>query len=139
MREIAIEDFIPQRPPFTFIERVIDVSDDDATTSFEITAACVLLENDQLTAAGIIENVAQSAALYAGHFYQKKGITPPIGYIASVKNLEIFMNPKVGEVIYTTVELVNEVMDFRIFQGTVKTTEGEDVAHCELRIMTKPE
>ncbi|MDW7693448.1 hypothetical protein R9C00_01740 [Flammeovirgaceae bacterium SG7u.111] len=137
MLDIDISEYIPQRPPFVLITGVTEVDEQNITTIFEVPEGHVLEENGTLKAGGLIENIAQSAAFYAGYSYKKNGQEIPIGFISSVKGLETTRLPLVGETITTKVSLVNEVMDFKIFEGKVWDEKQELLARCELRVFTQ--
>lgn len=132
-----ITDFIPHRSPFIMIDSVESIQENGATTTFSIRKDHIFCEGGIFKSSGIIENIAQTAAAFAGYTFKDKNLTIPLGFIASVKGLEIFRLPKVGELITTTVSKVDEVMDFDIFEGEVYCNEITKIAHCELRIFTK--
>jgi predicted hotdog family 3-hydroxylacyl-ACP dehydratase len=84
-------------------------------TSFRVLADNQLVENGRFTAAGLLENLAQTAAAGAG--YAARGTaesspaTPRPGFIASVKNLEIFALPAVDSELLTEISVTAQVAD----------------------------
>ncbi len=106
-----------------------------ANSQFEIKSENVLCEDGYFTEGGLIENMAQTVALFAGKKAQESApdSDPPVGFIAGIKNLEIKSLPQIGQVIQTEIEIVNEVMNIQIAQARVKSN-NEVVAGCEMRI-----
>lgn len=127
-------EYIPQRPPFVMIDSVYEKGDDFVTSGLTIQEENVMAEDGLFKDGGLIENIAQTAALYAGTKYKDAGEPIPVGYIAGIKNVKIFRNPEVGSSIITTTTLTNEMLNIQIVNGEVKDEEGELVASCELRI-----
>lgn len=126
---------IPQRPPFVMIDQLISCDETCSNTTFKISAENVLVDIDsgELSEAGIIENIAQTAAAGLGYVTLQSNNPIMIGYIAAIKNLEIFAQPKIGDVIDTMVTIENQVFDVTIIAGTVKCND-ELIAKCEMKI-----
>ena len=125
--------YIPQRPPFVMIDAVYDKGEMHVTSGFTITDENVMTENGEFKDGGIIENIAQTAALYAGTKFKDAGKEIPVGYIAGLKNVKIYKNPSSGTKIFTTT-LTNEMMNIQIVNGEVKDENQQVLASCELRI-----
>ena len=130
----TITDFIPQRPPFVMIDDIIHVDEKQIATSFKIDEKNFFVDQGIFVPGGIIENIAQSAAFYAGYKWKNRGQDIPMGFIASVKRVEIVKLPLVGDKLETTVEFINDMMDIHILEGKVKDQYSKEVAHCEIRI-----
>ncbi len=82
--------FIPQREPFVMIDTLLYADDTIARTAFTVTRDNVFSENDVFAAAGLMENIAQTAAAGAGYKAVKNNDPVPLGYIAVVKIFEVF-------------------------------------------------
>lgn len=129
--------YLPQQPPFLLISALESVTEKGATTSFEIRADHVMVENNHLTEGGLIENMAQTAAAMTGYATIAMGKTLPLGYIGAVKKLKINTLPAINTKITTTVEITNEVFDFTIIKGEVYQ-QNQLVAECEMNIFIQP-
>jgi predicted hotdog family 3-hydroxylacyl-ACP dehydratase len=128
---------LPQKPPMVMVHRLLAAGAEATVTRFRVEEDCVLVEDGRLSEAGLVENIAQTAAAGVGYSYREKSEQPPIGFIASIRELSILGLPAVGEEITTKVRLVNQIMEFSIVQG--KVTSGNKVlAECEMRIFLKP-
>lgn len=121
-----IEQYIPQRPPFVFIDTIDEISDLSACTRFTVPADCPLVFDGILPLAGLMENAAQTCAARAGN---------KIGYIGAVKNMEVTRFPKVGETLCTEAQIIQEVLNICLME--VKTYIGnEPIATTILKIAT---
>jgi predicted hotdog family 3-hydroxylacyl-ACP dehydratase len=70
-------------------------------TYFRIQASNILVENGRFTEAGLVENIAQTAAARAGYISTRSNQPVKVGYIGSLKNLEIYHLPKVNDELET--------------------------------------
>lgn len=91
-------------------------------------------ENNHFKEGGLIENMAQTAALFAGVKFMDAGEEVPLGYIAGIKNVEVHQLPKVGTKISTRATLINELMNIQIVEGLVYDEQDQLIARSELRI-----
>lgn len=101
-------------------------------TSFTIDADNVMVSDGEFTEGGLMENIAQTAAVRAGYMAEA-GNEVKDGYIASVKNFEVFQLPKIGDELLTEVTITDNVFDMTIISGTV-TCNGMVLAKCEMSI-----
>ena len=110
---MAITDYIPQRPPFVMVDDLLESTPDSALTQWLVPADGELVENGILQAAGLMENVAQTAAAWIG--YQAKTQNQPIriGYIGAVKRMTVNAFPRVGETLQTRIDIVEKVLLYR--------------------------
>lgn len=132
----AVMKIIPQAPPMVMVDRLID--NDEATTSsdLEVTADNVFCQNGYLSAAGLAENIAQTAAARGGYAAQENDRPVNIGFIASIRKFKVHALPAIGKTIETRIEVKNRVMNFNLVTGQV-FCEGELMAECDMRIYEK--
>lgn len=133
MVESAILKLIPHRPPFVMVGNLLSADEKKAESSFTVAADNVLTDKDFFTEAGIIENMAQTAALHAGFMATKMGKKTPQGMIGGIKNLDIQNLPKINDTINTTVSIEHEVMNAKIVKGVVSLNK-EVIAECEMKV-----
>ena len=131
--------YIPQRNPFVMVDKLYAINDTKVISGFTVTKENVLVEDMTFQEGGLIENMAQTVALFAGYKAAKLGKEAPIGYIAGIKDVIIHQLPLVGEILHTKVEITNELMNMQIAQAEVKDEKGQVLASCELRIFIKEE
>ncbi len=125
--------YLPQRPPFVMIDRLHRADDTLIQTSFEIREGHELVKNGVFTEAGLVENMAQTAAAGTGAKARESGQSAPVGFIGALKNLIIKELPGIGKTITTEIIFVHQVMNAHVVQGTVKM-DGREIAACELKI-----
>ena len=124
---------IPQKPPFVMVDRLLRSDEESTQTAFRIIEENVLVMNGEFTEAGLMENIAQTAAVRAGHLAMMENKPVAVGYIGSVKNFEIFDLPKVNDELITEVYIKNQVFDVAVITGVVKRNNIA-VAQCEMNI-----
>ncbi len=126
-------DLLPQKKPFILVDHLINCGVDFCTSSFKIPQDHVLVENDIVTTGLLIENIAQTAALHLGYTYQQKQMESPTGFIAEIKNLNIFHLPKINDVLTTKIKIETEVFNCIIVSGQI-CIEGQNIADCNLKV-----
>ncbi|HEX3165083.1 MAG TPA: 3-hydroxyacyl-ACP dehydratase [Chitinophagaceae bacterium] len=128
-----IQSLIPQRPPFVMVDQLLSFTETTAHGGFTIKADNIFLENGEFKEPGLLENIAQTAAARAGYISKKENKPVPIGYIGSVKNLEIYSFPKAGDELITEITIENQIFDVTIISGKVSCNE-KLLAQCQIKI-----
>ena len=131
--EAEITGYIPQRPPMVMVGKLLSVEGTRTLTSFLISEDNLFCEDGQFVEAGLMENIAQTAAAGAGYRSLLKNETPPQGFIGGVKNLVIHSLPVVGDLLITEVSVEHEVFDATVINGRITVNE-KAVAECEMKI-----
>ena len=131
--------YIPQRPPFVMVDKLFVAEENSIVSGLLISNQNILVENDELQESGLIENMAQTCALYAGFKANNLGKDAPVGFIAGIKNVLVNRLPTIGQEITTKIEIVNELMNMQIAMASVHGSDNTILASCELRIFIKEE
>jgi 3-hydroxyacyl-[acyl-carrier-protein] dehydratase len=131
-----ITKYIPQRNPIVMVHELIEADDDHAVTQLMIEPDNIFLSRQFFAEPGLVENIAQTAAMHVGYQCSLKNIPIPIGYIAAVKDLKIRALPKENTRITTSVKVTNKVLDVTVVEGRVEQ-DGEVLCSCEMRIFAK--
>lgn len=129
----SILNYIPQRTPLVLISRIYKCDEGSIITGFDISDNHILTQNNKLTEAGIVENMAQTAASMAGYVAVKNGTKPVLGFIGNIKNLVINFLPLSGTEIYTEVITKTQVMNVSIIEAN-SYSNSKLVATCEMKI-----
>jgi predicted hotdog family 3-hydroxylacyl-ACP dehydratase len=124
---------IPQRPPFVMIDKLLYADDKSAITNFKVKAENIFVTNGKLREAGLVENIAQTAAARAGHISSIQKKIPQIGYIGDVKNLEIAGLPKINDELETEITIENQIFEVIIITAKV-ICKKKVMASCEMKI-----
>jgi predicted hotdog family 3-hydroxylacyl-ACP dehydratase len=131
-----ITKYIPQREPIIMVHELVEADDHHAVTNLMIEPDNVFVSNEYFKEPGLVENIAQTAAMHVGYQCALKNIPIPIGYIAAVKDLKIFSLPRHNTRISTSVKITNKVLDVTVVEGKVEQ-EGNLLCSCEMRIFAK--
>lgn len=133
-----VKTLIPQREPIVMVDALYAYTDTSITAGLTVAQANLCVRDNQLKEIGLIEHMAQSVALHTGYAYYLRQEPAPVGYIGSIKKIEIIRLPQVGDVIYTKVEIIQEFMgvtlvdlttyckDCIIASGSMKTVIAKD-------------
>ncbi len=134
---IEVHEFIPQRPPVVMIDKLIFSDVEKVISGFTVLIDCIFCEDGELSASGMVENIAQTAAAGVGYVCKMENKLVPIGFIASIKDLKIHSLPPIGTEIITEINITNQIMDITIVKGTI-TLNNKLLAECEMRIFIQP-
>jgi predicted hotdog family 3-hydroxylacyl-ACP dehydratase len=132
-----IEQLIPQRPPMVLIDALEEADEQGGQSCFEVKEGGVFVVEGSFQEAGLLENMAQTAAAWSGMRAYRERRPPDIGFIGGLGKVGILNNPPVGARLTTRIRILHEVMNATIAEGTV-FLEGEIIASCELKIFLNP-
>ncbi|WP_341227023.1 3-hydroxyacyl-ACP dehydratase [uncultured Arcticibacterium sp.] len=138
-----VSKLIPQKPPIEMVDSLWYNDETKTVSGFHIKTDNIFVENGFFTEPGLIENIAQTAALRVGYIVSEKNksgdnVKPPIGFIGGIKKLSIEELPAVNENLLTHVEIVNVVFGVNIIEGKV-FLKDKCIASCEMKIFLKEE
>ncbi len=131
--ENNILEYIPQRPPIVMVSEILTCNEEGISTSFYINKNNIFVAENYLQEAGVIENIAQTAAAMTGYHAKTNNKEVKRGFIGSVKKLTIEKLPIAEVVIRTEVKIVTEVMNATVIEGVV-FQNNKRVANCEMNI-----
>ncbi|MDP3452698.1 MAG: hydroxymyristoyl-ACP dehydratase [Bacteroidales bacterium] len=140
---------IPQRAPFVFVDSYYGEFDGAQVTGFTPVAESLFtgsftgnckerpkecdVEELRLTEAGVIENMAQSAAAVTGYQFISRGESVPVGFIGAVSKFVITEFPLVGKEIITHIRELGVFGDISLVEAVVFCEERR-AASAELKI-----
>ncbi|TDU43439.1 hypothetical protein BXY82_0851 [Gelidibacter sediminis] len=131
-----LKKLLPHREPMMMVDSLLDFSEGRATVGFTIVKENIFVANNEFSETGLIEHMAQAAALYTG-FKNLSNLQPvKEGFIASIKTLKIQHLPEVNSVLKTEVAIVNELMhlttvNLSIFKDNIK------IANADMNLVLK--
>lgn len=131
---INVLKLLPQRPPFVMVDKLIYFDQHETITSFTVDQNNIFVENEIFTSSGLIENIAQTCAVRMGYINQyiyKENVK--LGFIGSIKNLEILKFPKVGDVLTTSIKIIEEVFQMTLVLACIKIND-ETIVTSEMKI-----
>lgn len=126
-------DLLPQRPPFQLVDTLLQADAELTLTAFTVPGQHPLLLDGELSEAGLIENMAQSAAAGSGYVAAREQRAAPVGYIGAIKKLTIVGLPTSGQVLQTAVRPLHRLDHASIVSAECRMG-GQVLASCELTI-----
>ncbi|MBJ7879548.1 hypothetical protein [Gelidibacter salicanalis] len=126
----SIKKLLPHREPMMMVDSLLEFSAGRATVGFTILKDNLFVANNEFSETGLIEHMAQAAALYTGYKNYAENQPAKEGFIASIKTLSIQQLPKVNECLKTEVAIVYELMHLTtvklsIFNGNIEIANAE--------------
>lgn len=110
---IEIQHYLPHREPMLMVDYIMRMDRENVETTFYVKEDNVFLEDARLTEPGLIENAAQTCSAIVAKSYfvddndeDVKG-KDVIGFISSIKKVQIYSLPGVGCGIATKAQLVS--------------------------------
>ncbi len=129
---------IPQRDPIIMVDALLYFNESKVISGLTIKDDNLFVENNYLTEPGLIENMAQTVALYTGYHFYIKNIQAPEGYIGALKNISIEKLPKIGKQLQTEVEILQEFMGVTLIKGFTKL-DGDIIMSAQMKTVLKKE
>jgi 3-hydroxymyristoyl/3-hydroxydecanoyl-(acyl carrier protein) dehydratase len=130
-----VETFIPQKSPFVMVDTLLSYTQTTSVSQLLIKDDNLFLKNGFFQEPGLIENIAQTAALSSGYKAQIANEPVKKGFIGAVKRLKVFKLPGTGDLLTTSIHILNNVMNASILKGEIKVNDVL-IAECELTIFT---
>ena len=140
LRKIDIRSLLPQRDTFVAVDRLVHYDDREVVTETLVKADSLFTEDGHLTAAGLMENIAQTCAARIGFrtLYVLGLDKVDIGVIGALRNMEIHALPLAGQTLTTRVTVKEEAFGITLVEASV-TSEGQIMAEGEMKIALKNE
>ncbi len=128
-----VQELIPQKYPMAMVDGLIEQTLDSTTSRLVLDKENIFCENGYFSESGLIENIAQTAALRSGYEAKRKQQQPTIGFIGSLKRIKTHSLPKDNAVLNTKLIVLNELMNVQIVRGEV-FCDGKLLAEGEMNI-----
>ena len=133
-----VHTLLPQQEPFVMIDRLVHYDPVRTVTSLEVRADNIFVDNGHLSVAGINENIAQTCAARIcaarmGYISRSSGERIRIGVIVAITGFSVSRTPLTGEVLTTTIDVVQEVFQVTLVHATVRVGD-ELIAETDLKI-----
>lgn len=140
LRKIDIRSLLPQRDPFVAVDCLVHYDDREVVTETLVKADSLFTEDGHLTAAGLMENIAQTCAARIGFrtLYVLGLDKVDIGVIGALRNMEIHALPLAGQTLTTRVTVKEEAFGITLVEASVES-EGRTLVEGEMKIALKNE
>ncbi len=117
VNEKDILQFIPQRPPMVMVDTLLEYATDKAMAQLHLSCDNLFCKDGKFHAPGLIEHMAQTAALHAGYKAAQNGELPKAGVIGSIKRFTIYELPNDSDTLTSTVSIQPVLSNTLIVKG----------------------
>ena len=114
-----VERLIPQKYPMAMVDGLLKNSETSTTSCLHIDKSNIFCSNGYLQEAGLIENMAQTAALKSGYEASLKKEKAAVGFIGSLKRIKIYKLPKDTDTLETTIDILHNLMNVSVIKAEV--------------------
>lgn len=143
IESIDIRNFLPHRNPMLMVDLITEISDRSVSSIFKIKADNIFVSDSVFQEVGLIENAAQTCSAIVGQTFfvdyeqgNKQAFTV-LGFISSIKKVEIYALPAVNEEIETKGVLVSRMdgEEYSICVIEVSSySKGEKLVNAEINL-----
>ncbi|MDD6773563.1 MAG: pseudouridylate synthase [Bacteroidales bacterium] len=137
IRSIDVHTVLPQQEPFVMIGCMTHFEMTTSTTETLIREDNIFVDNGCFSASGMMENIAQTCAARVG-YYNKYILHKDVqvGFIGAVRNYNIKALARVGQIITTKVDIVEEVFGMTLANAEVRCGE-QLLATAEIKLSVR--
>ncbi len=126
-------ELIPQKPPMVMVDTLLYSDAKKTVSQLQLEPSNLFCAQGYFCEAGIIENIAQTAALGSGYRARQLGDQPKTGFIGAIKRLKIFDLPADNSRLETEIILLHEMFNARVIRARVSVGE-KTIAEGEMNI-----
>ena len=143
--KLDISKFLPHRPPFLMVDKVLSIGDEHVSTSFQIKSDNVFVKDNLFNEIGLVECAAQTCSSIVGKSYFEdddfEGLgTKLIGFISTIKSVQLYACAKVGTTIKADARLVSrfDADEYTICTLNCKITDNtKELLSCEMNLFIR--
>ncbi len=134
----TVTKLLPQGSPMIMVDTLISHDDQHTVTAFTIKKENIFVVNGRFSEAGLIENMAQSAALRTGWMAMQRSdsteaFRPPVGVIGAVKGFMLYQLPDIDTSLETEIIVLTEIFNATMIKASIKAGK-KLLAEGELKI-----
>ena len=132
-----VRSLIPHDHPFLMVDCLIQFTPDSATSQWTIKAGNIFVtDRGMMDSYGLMEHIAQTAALHKGYAYYLNDRQPPMGYLAEVKKTVFLRLPELEEQVITHIRIISEFNGISMieFKSYVR---DQEIANGNFKTFTK--
>ena len=131
-----IQNLIPQKAPMLMVDGLVEHNESSLVSRLILSENNLFCKGGYFYEPGLVENMAQTAALRSGYEAFLKNEKPKVGFIGSLKNITIHELPKDKDVLQTKLTVLNELLQALIIRCEV-FVEKKLMAEGEMTIFLK--
>jgi predicted hotdog family 3-hydroxylacyl-ACP dehydratase len=131
-----IKKLLPHREPMLMVDGLLYFHGTKAVAELTVLETNIFVENNIFAETGIIEHMAQTAALMIGYKYDSENLPVKEGFIATIKNLKIEIVPILNDTISTEATITYEMANMTNVT-LVSKRKNEVLASAEMTLVLK--
>lgn len=126
---IEIQNYLPHRDPMLMVDIITAITADSVATRFLVKEDNIFVTDQLLCEVGLMENAAQTCSAIVGQSFffdenhQERQNVQVLGFISTMKKVEILGLPQVDEVLVTEGKLISRL-------------DGDDFSICLIEVTT---
>ena len=132
----AIKKLLPHREPMLMVDSLLYFDGVKGIAELTVLETNIFVETNSFSDTGLIEHMAQTAALMTGYKYQSQNLPIKEGFIATIKNLQIETVPTINDTIITEAVIKYEMANMTIV-SLVSRRKNEVLASAEMTLVLK--
>lgn len=129
--------YIPQRAPMIMVDALIACSKEEYISNFCPDSNNLFITRGFFNESGLVENMAQTAALGVGYYAVHTNKEVPLGFIGAIKNLKLIDQSRIDENLTTHIKILHEVLNATIAKAEV-FCNNKLIAEGEFKIFINP-
>ena len=126
-------ELIPQKYPMVMVDGLLSSDENTSVSRLSLTDNNIFCSDGFFREPGLIENIAQTAALRSGYEASVDNNEPTVGFIGSVKKMKIYNLPKDDDILQTRVTILTNIMNVLIIKGEIMVND-KLIAEGEMNI-----
>ena len=116
------------------VDKLFEASDSTVETGLGVCSSNIFVDKDNtLSETGMIEHIAQSAAVFAGYNDWINHRPIVLGYIAEIKKFKLEKNAMVGDCLVSSLKVVSQALNITLMDAVTKI-DDQVVASCKIKI-----
>ncbi|WP_271764698.1 hypothetical protein [Aquimarina algiphila] len=133
-----IEKLLPHRKPMIMVDTLEYFSIKKGVSRFSISENNIFVSNGFFSETGVLEHMAQTAALYMGYKQSLDNIKTKEGFIGAIKSSQIISLPKLNDILSTEIEVVYQIANMTMVK-IESSVNGKIIAVSEMSTLLKDE
>jgi predicted hotdog family 3-hydroxylacyl-ACP dehydratase len=131
-----IKKLLPHRKPMLMVDSLLYFDGIKAVAGLTVLETNIFVENGKFAEIGLIEHMAQTAALMIGYKNERQNLPIKEGFIGAIKNLKVDYLAEINQTISTEAEITYEMANMTNVKLISKHNE-KVLASAEMTLVLK--
>jgi hypothetical protein len=128
-----ILELLPQREPFLMVDVLYGSTVAECRTGFNICPGNIFCDGTIFSAEGVIEHMAQSCSVLLGYNAVGNSSPVPVGYIGEIKQFRLYLHPRCGQSLSTSVSMDKELGGIRLMSARTRVKNCL-IGECRMKL-----